>query len=1228
MKKSDIQKNKSDSKVVRKTIMIFVMIIIIILLITSCTSGLWGKIGNTFFGNSSYIIQDDGIKEEVKNTKLQFIKETGNTTLGETYRMEFQTTEINPEEFTCITSDANIATCVVQGDYVEVYTKNTGTITVTVIAETNGKKYVGTHELTIQEQTGKINLESNDGTLNLANTKTKKIRYSLENIKGDIKIIVSNEKIATATIKNNVIYITAHKTGTVKITLLVTYNGKEYKNSYNLTIIDKEKEEVVIKSNDNYLSSIKTNQGELDPSFVKDTNKYNIVVKDNIDKISLDIIKTDEKANAYYYLNDKKIESLKDIPLNYGINIIKIGVIAEDGSTRIYYLTITKTKPVIDPTANSNKLSSLEANEGTIKPSFNKETNNYSIEVPYEQERITITSVLESKNAIVSYKYNAEKAGDLNNLPLKEGNNKVEIIVKGKDGTTNTYVINIHRAYRVLSSTNTLDNIIISKGELNPSFDKNTTSYSVSINTEIEYIDIEAIKTDDKSSIKYQVNGKTVTSLSNVRLNKGDNIITITVTSENGETKKYSITINRAKSNIATLDELSSSAGNLSPEFSKNKNDYTLNLTYHTNKISLTIKKTSEYSSIKYYLNNNLIESLKNISVTEGTINKLEIKVTAEDGTTNIYKVIIKRALDDRNTLNNLSISGFELNEIFNSNINNYSSKVLFNTETIKLNATALSNKATIKYFNVDSQNRTEINNESISIKEGTNKIEIEVTSQSGSKNSYFIEIYRPSRKIAFVEESLIIYRENGTLDIPFEIYEDDLLLSKEQYNIKDIKVTSPSFNGKIEIKDEVISITPSNEDIDKESILTINYNNTTDTIRIKVLMNQYYIEINSSNYNMDYISSEDSTRDIIFNTNIFNKDITISNTEKGIKLSNDKGHIVIESEDEKVLSILYNEDSNLIATNYIEFISKAHKEGIVKITITGEVYGKKLDPKEITMIITTKYLLIIDANEGFFNTFTNKYSFKFDKNQILDLSEFVPYKEAEGNCQYFVLDKYNTEKDGNGTDYGKDQIITINNDLTIYAIYKDTAERIELTENNILYLTDVDLFHNDEYYKKYNIDKIIYPGASGSHVMTITNSTNNPIKITKINIEENTLCLNNPSGCINIGYIVKSTFKDMDTYKYHYGQENKFVILNKDNDIVSSNIENKYHNEKTIILDEPIEVLPGEANELYISLLWEWVEENNTLDTAIGSIKNDVDYSITVSIEYEKTNNHCIINQ
>ena len=134
----------------------------------------------------------------------------------------------------------------------------------------------------------------------------------------------------------------------------------------------------------------------------------------------------------------------------------------------------------------------------------------------------------------------------------------------------------------------------------------------------------------------------------------------------------------------------------------------------------------------------------------------------------------------------------------------------------------------------------------------------------------------------------------------------------------------------------------------------------------------------------MDYINNEDNTRDIIFNTNIFNNDIKIINTENGIKLINDKGYITIETEDKDIISILYSNNSNLNTTNYIEFTTKAKKEGKAKIILSGEIYGKELPTKEITINITTKYIFVIDANEGTFNTFANKYTYNaYTKNSL-----------------------------------------------------------------------------------------------------------------------------------------------------------------------------------------------------------------------------------------------------
>ena len=52
-------------------------------------------------------------------------------------------------------------------------------------------------------------------------------------------------------------------------------------------------------------------------------------------------------------------------------------------------------------------------------------------------------------------------------------------------------------------------------------------------------------------------------------------------------------------------------------------------------------------------------------------------------------------------------------------------------------------------------------------------------------------------------------------------------------------------------------------------------------------------------------------------------------------------------------------------------------------------------------------------------------------------------------------------------------------------------------------------------------------------------------------------------------------------------------------------------------------------ANIQEIYLLWKWVEVDDDLDTLIGSSIDELNnkYHLTISFDYEKQNNHCIIN-
>ena len=162
MKKTE---EKSEKKSLVKKIII--IIIILFLLITGCISGFFGKVGSLFENFSEYIFNDNQELVKIYNEELKFISVKGEVEIDNIYKLEFITDEINSENFTCTTSDAEVATCMVKDNYVEVYPKKEGKVTVSVITEVNGKEYIGTHILTIKDVVREIILSTNNLNINL-----------------------------------------------------------------------------------------------------------------------------------------------------------------------------------------------------------------------------------------------------------------------------------------------------------------------------------------------------------------------------------------------------------------------------------------------------------------------------------------------------------------------------------------------------------------------------------------------------------------------------------------------------------------------------------------------------------------------------------------------------------------------------------------------------------------------------------------------------------------------------------------------------------------------------------------------------------------------------------------------------------------------------------------------------------------------------------------------------
>ncbi len=1078
---NDDEEYEDDNATLKRIIMIIIIIIIILLLITSCSSLFFGKIGNKWSGSSNYDINDEDKNwEKIYNKGLKFIKKEGTTYVGDKYRIEFLEYNIHSNTFKCTTSNANIATCIVKGNYVEVHPRKVGKVTISVIARINGKEYIGTHKLTVKEGRKEIKLASSNGIINLSEERTIRIPYTLKNIFGTVKAASSNSKVATAKIKDGAVVITGHRKGKATITVSVVYRGKTYSVTYDVTVINN-------KSDNTTSNTMNTNLCHILP-------------------------------------NDKNEEKRK---------------------------------------SSENSLQFIRPSVGTLSPSFSKNNQFYRIDLPYENDRITLDVTRVSTTSKLYYYLDGRRVYD-SNISLHTGTNRFLIVVEAENGSQKWYTVDINRAEKdaeqppeppIKSSINTLASLATSTStEANKlpvsGFNKeNSGPYTVYVESDTKDIDIYYDLTDSKATLTYKVNGGESKGDKdgkfNVPLKDKKTNVEITVTAEDGKTKKtYNMVIEKKDdSDASTLDVLSIQGFGFDKKFDPNKTTYNTTVGYDTDKITMTAIPTSSKSKIKYKVNGKIIDDLQD-----------------------------KQLVD------------IELNE-------------------------------------------------------GHNEIEVIVINGS-KKETYTVNVEKPVREIAINEIKKEFYIEKP-ISISYGVYEDNELT--ENYAVDDISLDIPGYKGEIKIDKGVVSLIPSVDDIGKDYTMTIEYLGKKDSLDFSIKMEDYYIKTNTDNYEFSYADG-DNLKDVIINTNIFNGSLPseddIEIIANGIRLKNDKGYIDIVSSNPDVVSIDYDPQDNTSSIDFISFISEILGEGSATVTISGQVYGKDIASTDITIKTKKVYSVVIDANGGFFREPTTEHSFYKNKGDKINLSEFIAHKVDEsGNCLYYELESYNTERDGSGVRYEKDSEVVVDGNIKLYAIYTEESKYIELQEKDlVMYLTDVDLFHNEEYYKMFKKDKIIYPGANGSHVMYIKNTSTSKVTINHINVKETTTCVD--SGCINMGYIIKYTKYDADSkpasplWSYYYGGNDTYEILNKDgtrddDNSISDGIY-KYGVENTLKTpisgSDPIELNSGEVVE--ISLLWKWVEVDDKLDTAIGSSLKDQMYEILVSVDYDRESKSCKISK
>ena len=410
-------------------------------------------------------------------------------------------------------------------------------------------------------------------------------------------------------------------------------------------------------SSNNYLSDLKVN-GATVSNFDRDTLNYKITVPNNITEAVVSATKEDQTATTTG-------EGTTYLVTN-SLNTIDVVVTAEDGSTRIYTIEITREK-----SSNSN-LTILQSLEGTLSPSFDSTQTNYTMQVPYEITSLNLTTVAEDANA------NVEVEG---NVDFQIGSsNMVYITVTAEDESTKTYQIQVTRlpqANNFLSSL-TVESSSGKTYDLSPVFNKNTLNYTITVPEDDNNLVIGGTKETVSSS---------VVGFGNISVNTFPYAHQVVVTSAGGVDRVYTITITKAKSSNTNLKGITVSEGTLSPSFSESITKYTVNV-------------SSDISSIDIEATLNKGQSVTNTgthNLNYGN-NEIDLTVAAEDGTLKVYTVNVIRDNEILPTLSNIEVTNGVLSPTFNSETVNYVAYLSEDAENITITPTIgnVINKMTI----------------------------------------------------------------------------------------------------------------------------------------------------------------------------------------------------------------------------------------------------------------------------------------------------------------------------------------------------------------------------------------------------------------------------------------------------------------------------------------------------------------------------------------------------
>ena len=270
--------------------------------------------------------------------------------------------------------------------------------------------------------------------------------------------------------------------------------------------------------------------------------------------------------------------------------------------------------------ASNVTLKSLTTDKYDLSGIFKSDVYEYSIELPYEVDKLNIIGEPTDTNADVT---------GLGERYLNEGNQSFMILIKN-NGKSNSYKLNVKRLEA--SNDTSLKSISVDGYILSPIFNSGISEYNLSVLENVDNINIKA----EANNINSEVVG-----IGTHKLVSGNNKFTIRVISQSGETKDYVINVDK-KNGTSLLKSLSISKYKIVPKFNRFTFIYDIYVYDDIEKLNI-IAEASDGDKIEIVGNEKLKKG----------INEIYVKVFGQDKTTSVYK-INAHMLDKLDYFNNI----------------------------------------------------------------------------------------------------------------------------------------------------------------------------------------------------------------------------------------------------------------------------------------------------------------------------------------------------------------------------------------------------------------------------------------------------------------------------------------------------------------------------------------------------------------------------------------------